>query len=99
MFFVFFSFLQDHAQRILNPAAVGADIDPQSLTAAMLTAGAIGVLEPGFAELLDIVPPLDGSSPNAGQMTVAGAGKGVAEEESAGARRAVISRWEAFAER
>lgn len=81
----------------MNPAAAGGPIDPQSLTAAMLAAGAIGVLEPGFAELLDIVPPLVGS-PSAGQMAVAGAGAGVGEA-SAGARRAVISRWALFAER
>ena len=50
----------------------------------MLASGAIEVLEPGFAKLLDMVPPSAGEAVKAAEA---------AGDESAGVRRAAISRW------
>lgn len=66
-------------------AAAGA---PPSLTTAMLEAGASNVLEPGFAQLLDVVPPL--AAADQSPRCLAGAGE---KKEEPGVRRAVISRW------
>ncbi|CAM9232705.1 unnamed protein product [Ectocarpus sp. 12 AP-2014] len=84
---------KDHAHAILDPASgAGAAGAPPNLTAAMLEAGASNVLEPGFAQLLDIVP-----ASLAAQQTPRGlAGSGVAGSEekrdATGVRRAEISR-------
>lgn len=84
------SLRQDHAKAALGPAVVAegssAAASP-SLTSAILAAGAVVVLEPGFAHLLDMIPPLgasDGTSLGAGAAT--GASEG-------GPRQAAISRW------
>lgn len=53
----------------------------------MLSAGATVVLEPGFARLLDMVPPLEEGD----TLPSAGAAAGGAGEN--GPRHAVISRW------
>lgn len=70
---------------------------PPSLTAAMLEAGASEVLEPGFAQLLDIVPPLaaaDQSVRGLGPAVApAGSSTGANGDKAEGVRRAVISRW------
>lgn len=64
---------------------------PPSLTAAMVEAGASEVLEPGFAQLLDIVPPL-AAVVGAGTAAAGSSTRGKSAEET-GVRRAVISRW------
>lgn len=62
-----------------------------SLTTAMLEAGASVVLEPGFAQLLDVVPPLAAAAAaDQPPRILAVAGE---QKEEAGVRRAVISRW------
>eukprot|EP00903_Cladosiphon_okamuranus_P008687 g8323.t1 len=94
---------KDHANAILGSAAVPAGGAataaagvPPSLTAAMLEAGASEVLEPGFAQLLDIVPPLAAADQStrglAPAMAAAGSSTGGKGEQTQGVRRAVISR-------
>lgn len=71
--------------------AAAADAPP-SLTTAMLEVGASTVLEPGFAQLLDMVPPLAAAGAAAGAVGQSPRCLGEKKEE-AGVRRAVISRW------
>lgn len=91
-------YLQDHANAILGTGApaggAAATAVPPSLTAAMLEAGASEVVEPGFAQLLDIVPPLAAGGESARGLGPAAAGSstgGNGEEKVI--RRAAISRW------
>ena len=88
--------MQDHANAILGSAtaATAASGVPPSLTAAMLEAGASEVLEPGFAQLLNIVPPLAAADQSARGLGPAAAGSstgGKGEEEEV-VRCAAISR-------
>ncbi|CAM9249461.1 unnamed protein product [Pylaiella littoralis] len=82
---------KDHAHAVLGSAAGALP----SLTTAMLEAGASVVLEPGFAQLLDVVPPLAAAAAAAAAAAdqppriLAVAGE---QKEEAGVRRAVISR-------
>ncbi|CAM9218715.1 unnamed protein product [Scytosiphon promiscuus] len=98
---------KDHALAVIEAGggggggrgSAGAGTAPSSLASAMLKAGASVVLEPGFAQLLDMVPPAapSGSSTAAACVADQSSEKGGSVEaakkaEGAEVRRAVISR-------
>lgn len=87
--------LQDHAKAVLSP--VSATAFAQTLTAAIIEAGAIKVLEPGFAHLLNMLPSqeddeVDVSRSAGGATAATGVGKASAGGQKEGPRRAMISR-------